>query len=337
MKKVIKLTESDLVKIIRKTIKLSESLTYDAADNRICIDKSNPCNCFEDNLNSKFCNRVKTLLEKKENKVLRETTKNIFNHVLTSEKYFPRNVMSLGGIEQNEEYTKRMNELKKIIIILDKYNSCEMLKNTLYEKFYNYIGDEKHNKMHVDNDYSQRDVKQTYSTYNRINTNYKAQSYIFTHLLGEDWLGDIHEDYLNMSDDEFYEKFSDFINHIDSNIDAFGNFMKKFLYSGLDELKYLKKHLDYTRHRGNENEKIVFDSLKNKYGNNNVIEFSGDFGFVDFYGIDGILILDNKIHPIQISSADKPYFLDKKEFKDCEPIFYKVNPKTKNITMSKKI
>lgn len=334
MKKIVKLTESDLIRIIKKSILLNEVLTSDEEGNVRCIGVGNPCNCLNDELSNKFCNRLNSLFEDKKNKNLRDFTRFIFDKILTDEKLFPNNVLTLGNKNENEEYVKRMNELIKLLKVLDKYNSCNVLKNIIHTEFNQYISNEKNKKMHVDDDYSTRDPKKIYSLFNRINTNYKAQSYIFTHYI--DFLNKIspeinYQNYLNMSDDDLSYSLKKL------KIKDFGNFIVDFLYgsSFREDKKHLKKSLEFTKNKGNENERIVFNKLKERYGNENVIQFSGDFSFVDFYGIDGILIINNIAHPIQISSKDKPYFVKSSKFKDCDPIFFKVDPNG-NITYTKK-
>ena len=90
---------------------------------------------------------------------------------------------------------------------------------------------------------------------------------------------------------------------------------------------YFMGSLKYSRDVGNKVEQDVFNSLRQKYGKENVIEFSGDFGFVDYFGIDGILIKGEVAHPIQISSSIKS---NPKIFKyaseRCKPLgFFKSN------------
>ena len=33
--------------------------------------------------------------------------------------------------------------------------------------------------------------------------------------------------------------------------------------------------------------------------------FSGDYGFVDYFGVDGVVVINDIAHPIQISSSTK--------------------------------
>jgi hypothetical protein len=125
------------------------------------------------------------------------------------------------------------------------------------------------------------------------------------------------------------EKIREIIKYVidNNNVDEVSEYLFDLLNENKEFRDYFMGSLKYSRDMGNKVEQDIFNSLRQKYGKENVIEFSGDFGFVDYFGIDGILIEGEVAHPIQISTSIKSHpKIFKYASERCKPLgFYKNN------------
>ena len=268
---------------------------------------------------SEFCKRIEKNIEtRKEN--LKTLSSNFFNDVVKNPKFFKTITLEPG----NPEFDSRLNRLIMLEFMLANFRSCPEIRTKLKKDI--EVLPKKGLKMVVDEN-------NQYSLLNRLDTHYSAKAYLLTKFILDGGL-------LGIKDGEIYDKeklnsYTDeevrgIIKDIITNKEYVDN-VSKHLFDLLNEDQefrdYFMGSLKYSRDVGNKVEQDVFNSLRQKYGKENVIEFSGDFGFVDYFGIDGILIKGEVAHPIQISSSIKS---NPKIFKyaseRCKPLgFFKSN------------
>jgi hypothetical protein len=91
----------------------------------------------------------------------------------------------------------------------------------------------------------------------------------------------------------------------DNSVGEIAEYLSKTLETNKEFHDYFFGSLSFSRDKGNQVENDVFEFLRGKYGAENVIEFSGDFGFVDYFGVDGVVIINGQAHPVQISTSAK--------------------------------
>jgi hypothetical protein len=266
---------------------------------------------------SEFCKKIEKNIHLKKDNLISQSTE-FFNKVVTNEKFFKTMVLKPG----NPDFDNRLDNLIYLKNLLTTYKSCSNIINKIEDDIKTLP--EKGLKMVVD-EYDK------YSLLNRLNTHYSAKAYLLTEIIlnelgyeNREKTGDI--DLNNMSDDNVREIIKFVIDN--NHIDKISSYLSNLLKENKEFRDYFMGTLTYSRDKGNEVEKGVFKSLVDKYGKDNVIEFSEDFGFVDYFGIDGIVIDGDTAHPIQVSTSVKG---NPKIFKftsvdeNCKPIgFYKI-------------
>jgi hypothetical protein len=269
---------------------------------------------------SPFCKKVEKIIKDgrtggREGNLVNLSSK-FFNKVVTNPDYFQTITLTPG----NEEYEKRMEDLLKFKDVLKQYNSCPEIYSKLVKDI--EILPEKGLKMVVDGN-------NQYSLLNRLDTHYTAKAYLLTKIILDElesfWVEEGGEkiDLNNLPDDKIRELIIYVID--DLNIDGVSEHLKDLLDNDETFREYFFGSLEYSRYKGNQIEHDVFNVLRRKYGEDKVYEFSGDFGFVDYFGVDGVLVIGGQAHPIQISTSMKG---NPKIFKYassfCKPLgFYK--------------
>ena len=269
---------------------------------------------------SPFCKKVERIIKDgrtggREGNLVNLSSK-FFNKVVTNPNYFQTITLTPG----NEEYEKRMEDLLKFKDVLKQYNSCPEIYSKLVKDI--EILPEKGLKMVVDEN-------NQYSLLNRLDTHYTAKAYLLTKIILDElesfWVeeGGEKTDLNNLPDDKIRELIIYVID--DSNIDGVSEHLKDLLDNDETFREYFLGSLEYSRYKGNQIEHDVFNILRRKYGEDKVYEFSGDFGFVDYFGVDGVLVIGGQAHPIQISTSMKgnlKIFIY--AFSFCKPLgFYK--------------
>ncbi len=269
---------------------------------------------------SPFCSKVEKIIKDgrtggREGNLVNLSSK-FFNKVVKNPNYFETITLSPG----NEEYDSRMNDLLKFRDILKKYNSCPEIYSKLVDDI--NILPEKGLQMVVDGN-------NQYSLLNRLDTHYTAKAYLLTKIILDElesfWVeeGGEKTDLNKLPDDKIRELITYVID--DLNVDGVSEHLRDLLDNNKSFHDYFLGSLEYSRNKGNEVEHDVFNILRKKYGSDKVFEFSGDFGFVDYFGVDGVLVIGGEAHPIQISTSMKG---NPKIFKYasnfCKPLgFYK--------------
>ena len=260
------------------------------------------CSHYKDK--SKFCETLETVI-KKNLKDLRNASAKFFESVIKNPNYF--NVITLGP--GNHLYEERLLELIKFKRVLEKYKSCPVIIESISNDIKTLP--KKGLKMNIDDN-------NEYSIINRLNTHYTAQAYLLTQLIIDDLqnksedlskLNDLNRDEVAIILDKVLSKnYSDEVAKSLSELINTNEHFKKDLLGTLQR----------SRDLGNSFEDTVFQKLREKYGDDNVVVFSGDFGFVDYFGVDGVVIINGVLHPVQISTSMKTPKLFKYDSENCK-------------------
>jgi hypothetical protein len=209
----------------------------------------------------------------------------------------------------NRLYDERLSELIKFKDILEQYKSCPEIVNAVKKDI--EILPKKGLKMNIDEN-------NDYSIINRLNSHYTAQAYLLTKMIidsleneGFDTtrlINPSNEDVIKMIDHVLLENY---VVEVSENL-------SELLRNNEHFRKDLIGTLERSRELGNSVEDEVFSKLRGTYGDENVFEFSGDFGFVDHFGVDGVVIINGVLHPIQISTSMKTPKLFKYDSENCK-------------------
>ena len=288
-------------------ILISESQFSRALQEAAAFKPKDLCNSLGEH--SKFCNKIQTLIQDwqkggRQNN-LKKISVEFFKKVLQSGVF---NTIELG--EGVPEYDERYNQLQRFRDVLVEYEVCQDIINEvngdmekLPSKVIKIVFDDENR----------------YSLLNRLDSHYTAKAFLLTHRM---------IDHLNLEwkdiDDEKLRAELRLAMSID-NVSNVAEELKNLLDTNEEFSNYFYNSLKYSRYEGNKVESSVFNALRKKYGENNVFEFSGDFGFVDYFGVDGIVVIDEFAHPVQISSSVKTPEIFKYSSSNCKPIGFYVN------------
>jgi hypothetical protein len=260
------------------------------------------CSHFNDK--SKFCESVESVLKGRKKSIFNKSQE-FFNKVIKDSGYFDVVTLEPG----NRLYDERLSELIKFKDILEQYKACPDIVNAVKKDI--EILPKKGLKMNIDEN-------NDYSIINRLNSHYTAQAYLLTKMIidsleneGFDTtklINPSNEDVIKMIDHVLLE---DYVVEVSENL-------SELLRNNEHFRKDLIGTLERSRELGNSVENEVFSKLRSTYGDENVFEFSGDFGFVDHFGVDGIVIINGVLHPIQISTSMKTPKLFKYDSENCK-------------------
>jgi hypothetical protein len=260
------------------------------------------CSHFNDK--SKFCESVESVLKGRKKSIFNKSQE-FFNKVIKDSGYFDVVTLEPG----NRLYDERLSELIKFKDILEQYKSCPEIVNAVKKDI--EILPKKGLKMNIDEN-------NDYSIINRLNSHYTAQAYLLTKMIidsleneGFDTtrlINPSNEDVIKMIDHVLLE---DYVVEVSENL-------SELLRNNEHFRKDLIGTLERSRELGNSVENEVFSKLRSTYGDENVFEFSGDFGFVDHFGVDGVVIINGVLHPIQISTSMKTPKLFKYDSENCK-------------------
>lgn len=258
------------------------------------ISKSNPCDSFS--LGKQFCNKISKILDKgqggKNAKVLKQKAVEIFQEIRQGD------YTSMGEKVElkpgNPQFDERVNKLKKLMYILWENDSCSNIVERVQKDIDNVST--KGLKMIVDDD-------QAYSLLNRINTHHSVQAFVLTHLALMENKHTSHKFYKmdQLSEQEIIDEMLELLSD-PSSIEMIDKKISELL-NDPDNQSAIMQSIDYSRTAGEKIEQGAINVLKEM--GYKVIPFSGDFGFVDYFGIDFIAIDENGAYPVQASSSIK--------------------------------
>jgi len=173
-----------------------------------------------------------------------------------------------------------------------------------------------------------------YDILNRLNTHFSGQAFLLTRMILDsfDEVG-LKEQNLSILDDD---KVIELISYVlqDENVEEVATNLKRLLDTNEHFRNDLLGTIKYSKENGAKVENTIFNILRQKYGDNNVYSFSNNYGFVDDYGADGVVVFGGMAHPVQISTLPKTP--EPKIFKhtsqSCKPIGYFKGSKDQTIT-----
>jgi len=181
-----------------------------------------------------------------------------------------------------------LNELAKIL------SSCNKTKDTID----NFKKDIAKKFLFV----NKQEDKFTYSLLNRLNTNYSALAYILTDfrnrkVLKDSSFDDIFNSYFGTPKDSMSESyfFNLIVNYLSSK-ESFAHEKSKEIVDNI--LKTIKGTDDI----GKKTEIEAYKYLVKTFGENNVKDFSGDYSWVDFLGVDMLVYDEKGWVPVQIKT-----------------------------------
>jgi hypothetical protein len=246
-------------------------------------------------------------------------SKDFFTNVLKNTDFFKKIVLK----PDVKEYEERLEELKKFRDILKNHNSCSRIVSDVENDI--EVLPSKGLIMNIDDD-------EKYSLLNRLDTHYSAKGFLLTKKILDIFertkQNSEHEDLdLNKANDlEIRELLKNAMKN--ENVNIIASYLSNLLKTDENFKSFLFKALEYSREGGNKVENAVFNKLRRTYGDDNVFEFSQDFGFVDYFGADGVIVINGVAHPIQISTKKKyPKIFQYVEpatgnYNGCRPIGY---------------
>jgi hypothetical protein len=218
----------------------------------------------------------------------------------------------------NVHYEKRIDDMFKLLDVLKNNNSCRRITNLIesdIEKLKN-----KKITMRIDD-------KNEYSLFNRINTHSTNQAFILTKLIQSlnTEVDSTNKSLNDYSNDEMINRVLEVLNYndIDNKLDE----IMSDLIRDENSQQQMMSAFNFSRDRGYKVETEAQEVLS-KQGFE-VIPFSDDFGFVDYFGIDMIVVDDKGAHPVQVSSQMKrsPKIFQYED-SDCKPFaLFKSNNK----------
>jgi polyphosphate kinase 2 len=282
------------------------------------LNNTNPCDSLDEG--SEFCKKLSTILEKGRGGLGSSTLKKKMIQFFT--ELLQGNYTGVGKkivLEPGkEQFVIRYEELINLQALLDEYGACSKMRKAIENDLESVTT--KGLKMVVDDD-------ENYSVLNRIDTHYTFRSYILTLAAL-----DIYEDTNNEKpiDQLTNADIISFINkialseRIGKDLFSFDSASLQFIDSLIQntladeqEREKLMANLNSTRSGGNKVENEVARLFAEK--DYQVHNFGQDFGFVDKFGVDMVVVKDGRLHPVQVSSKRKnqPVFFNYAD-SDCE-------------------
>ena len=294
-------------------VKDEEKSKLDTINESKNLDNQDLCEYFDEGKG--FCKKLSFMLQKGRGGVgsgtLKKNMISFFREILQGDYIGIGNRVLLQP--GNEHFNVRYQELENLKELLDEYNACSKMKSAIEKDL--EVVKTKGLKMVVDDE-------ENYSLLNRIDTHYTFRSFILTKAVLEGNYTDKHIDDLNN------QEIISIINRI-SQADRFSDsfdesalqYITTLIGNSLEDEVYgedLLNSLNSTRSTGNELEVEVARKLASEY-DYQVHDFGQDFGFVDNFGIDMVIIKDGVLHPVQVSTNRKnqPKFF-KYNDSDCE-------------------
>lgn len=276
--------------------------------------------CSHFGVNSIFCQRISVFIKNNRGNS-RKKSRDFFKDVLQNSGKFKTIELNPG----NEEYKKRETELEKFRNLLVANNSCPNIVSEIDEELKTLPN--KGLKMNVGEN-------NEYDILNRLDTHYSGQAFLLTRMILDslDEVG-LKEQNLSTLDDKKIVELISFVLQ-DENVEEVATNLKRLLDTNEHFRNDLLGTISYSKEKGAKIENTIFDVLREKYGADNVYSFSNDYGFVDNYGVDGVVVFNGMAHPVQISTSPKtpePKIFEYTS-QSCKPIGYFKGKENQTIT-----
>jgi len=136
--------------------------------------------------------------------------------------------------------------------------------------------------------------KYEYSLLNKLNTNYSALAFLLNKYRLKNNLNDLTTEQI------FKKYFND-----GKFLKFLINYFEKSEYE-MELMKEIFRTISNTSKKGRETEIAAIKVLKDKFGSENVIDFAGDYSFVDMLGVDVLVFSKNLKEwvPVQIKTRE---------------------------------
>ena len=260
------------------------------------------CSHFGDK--SKFCERVESVLKGRKKNIFNKA-QDFFNKIIKDSGYFDVVTLEPG----NPLYDERLSELIEFKSLLEEHYACPEIVSAVDKDIKSLP--QKGLRMNIDEN-------NEYSIINRLNSHYTAQAYLITKMIIDslDNEGFDTSRLVNPTDEEILKMIDhvlqqDYVSEVAQNL-------SDLLRNNEHFRKDLIGTIERSRDLGNQVENDVFQRLRRKYGDRNVFKFSNDFGFVDYFGVDGLVVVNDIAYPIQISTSLKTPRLFKYHSENCK-------------------
>jgi hypothetical protein len=266
MIRIIHLNESDLLKLVNNVISESADVKYG-------------CDFLPNGVTKRFCKSIECDLKNN------RTYINFIQEKIN--EYSSGYLKNYSGNIRSLEYNKTVDFFKErrtnVILALEIFKSCNEIRNLITNKMVEFV-----------KKYVIVDENTNYSQLNKLGTNYSALSYMITEAG--------FKKYHDKSTDVIVK---DFFNSLDNNGNTPFMILMESFKNDNPTLNNIIKTINQTTNIGKNTENEVKLYLKKEYPNAELIDFTGDYSFIDMIGIDFAINLNGNWIPIQIKTNKK--------------------------------
>jgi len=300
MKKIIRLTESELVSLLKDAI-IMENKQKNSMNRWGCelFDNNSEdyewCKCCIDKM-KEYRNQIKEEIEYIKKLVHRDANA----YVKIKGKVKPYS-------NTDPFFQERIKQFYDFYRLLQQNRHNEDNVKKFVEKITkSYVFVEK------------KEEKEDNSLLNKLNTNYSALSYLLT----------LHRQRNNLKGNPFWLVYRDFFEMSEKQQNEmreskFTTLILNFLHGDQEEsdiMSQVFKTIQSTTDLGKKSEGEAYNYLIGKLGNSNVINFSGDYSFVDLFGVDfmvkGLVDELNFYIPVQVKTSSKDLYGNDKVYEN---------------------
>jgi hypothetical protein len=265
------------VSLIRKTI----------TENKNGFKFTEGCNNFiEGSATKEFCKDSEIKIQKNKKSDIKQKIEYV--KLLLRREEFNDLVHNIRPYNEKDDFFSyrlfQWNEMKSYLTGCTNFdNSVEKFEKEIKESF-----------IFVKN----KENEWEYSILNKLDTNYSAAAFLLTAFREKNKLE-------KLSFNSIYEKY---FNREGINESYFTNFLINYFSNKEDDINIMKKVLstiEETSKKGAEREREAYEYLVSLFGEGNVKDYTGDYSFVDKFGIDFMVNTIKGWVPVQVKSSKK--------------------------------
>jgi hypothetical protein len=279
MKKIIRLSESELVSLVKRSI----------MENEIDSLKKVGCENINDDELRDWCFCAKNTIKEKKNKeyIIWTTNRSLeffndMNDIQSRLKKFSK---------EDDFFKDRIERMKDALLKLEP--SCNKARKSFQDKW----NDLKKSIVLV----LKKENKDEYDILNKLNTNYNALSYLLTLYKKENY-----ENFRGWSTQNIFDKFfklSENSKDVSTPYERMlGNLIRADVNSD-ETLSQIYKIIQNTTSAGKSTETKIFNFLKKDKKFSGVVDYTGDYSIPDMMGIDFLVELQGEWIPVQVKSV----------------------------------